>query len=65
MRIKMHVGESRRKEIKMEKYEKPIMEIVELINEVTLTSVCGTPDTNEAPMFADSNLCPTHCTDKF
>ncbi len=49
----------------MEKYEKPIMEIVELINEVTLTSVCGTPDTNEAPMFADSNLCPTHCTDKF
>lgn len=49
----------------MEKYEKPGMEIVELINEVILTSVCGTPDTNEAPMFADSNLCPYDCTDNF
>ena len=49
----------------MEKYEKPGMEIVELINEVILTSVCGTPDTNEVPTFADSNSCPYDCTDKF
>ena len=39
----------------MEKYEKPGMEIVELINEVILTSVCGTPDTNEA-----GSLCRFH-----
>ena len=65
MRIKMHVGESRRKEIKMEKYEKPGMEIVELINEVILTSNCGTPDENEAGSLADSSLCPLDCEDNF
>lgn len=35
----------------MEKYEKPIMEIVELNSDVILTSICvgGTADTNEGP----------------
>ena len=43
-------GKTLRKE-NMEKYEKPIMEIVELNSDVILTSVCvgGTADTNEGP----------------
>ena len=49
----------------MEKYEKPDMEIVELINEVILTSNCGTPDENEAGSLADSSLCPLDCEDNF
>ena len=49
----------------MEKYEKPGMEIVELINEVILTSNCGTPDENEAGSLADSSLCSLDCEDNF
>ena len=43
-------GKTLRKE-NMEKYEKPIMEIVELNSDVILTSGCegGTADTDEGP----------------
>ena len=38
----------------MEKYERPVMEIVDLENEVILTSGCsGTPDENEPGMMED------------
>ena len=38
----------------MEKYVKPNMEIVDLENEVILTSMCTAPDPNEAPLDFDS-----------
>ena len=47
-------GKTLRKE-KMEKYEKPIMEIVELNSDVILTSGCsaGTSDPNETHIMED------------
>ena len=47
-------GKTRRRE-KMEKYEKPSMEIVDLEDEVILTSGCigGTSDPDEGPGMED------------
>ena len=50
----------------MEKYVKPNMEIVELENEVILTSMCSAPDPNEAPVDNDSGCTgDNYCTEEF
>ena len=40
----------------MEKYERPVMEIVDLENEVILTSGCDSTDPNEGPFAACSGI---------